>query len=444
MRILGYEISLSRAKPPENGTKTVERSAKLTSAEILRILTGEMQYGGLPASDQEVMSVSPAFAAVAYISKSVASLPFTVYRRNERGQTLAENHPVFHLFAGRPHPLYTRYNFFSALVSNALLGDGYARIHYNEAMRPTALEILPRQMVWPEFAADGKLYYRVSGTLNGQSVTFVLADWEVIHIKGLTFNGVQGLPIRLIHKDTLGMGAAAQEYSRVFFENGTHIDGYIKTPNPLAKPDSGDKIRSEWKKKFGGIANVGEIPVLDGGMEYVKIGLNPQEAAVIDFRKLTVQDCARIWQIPIHLLGDLDRSSFSNIEQQNADFLTYTLMPLIAQIEDELDTKLFSASEIKGRRYFTRFDMAAFTRSDLKSRADFYATAIQNGIMTNNEVRGELMLNPIEGGDSLIVQLNMQKLETMGQQPATTATPKAGAIEDDTETENPQPNASNG
>lgn len=412
----------------------------LTQNEMIRLLSGQT-FSGIPQSEEEVLKISPAFAAIGYISTSLASLPFSVYKRTESGQKMAENHPVFALFAGRPHPLYTKYQFFQTLVANALLGDGYARIHFGADMRPYALEILPASGVLPQMAADGSLYYQVSGLVNGRATSVALADWEVLHIKSLSWNGIRGVQLRAVHADTLGMASAAQQYSRNFFENGAHITGYLKVPGELPGTGSADKLRKEFMKAAGGIGNAGTVPVLDSNTDFVKVGLNPGEAAVMDFRKLTVQDCARIWRVPMHLLGDLDRSSFSNIEQQNADFLTYTLMPLISQIEDELDTKLFTAQEIRARRYRTAFDMSAFQRADTKSQAEFYATMAQNGIMSRNEIRAKFNLNPMDGGDTLTIQLNMADLTQIGQpvgEPAPGIVP--AAVADPT----PQPAAANG
>ena len=381
-----------------------------------------------------MLSVTPAFAAIAYISKAVAALPYSVFKRTDKGSEPADTHPVFALFAGRPHPHYTKYTFFQALVANALMGDGYARIHYGADMRPTALELLPRQSVQCEAASDGSLWYQVSGQLNGRSVSTKLADWEVLHIKGLSLTGLNGLPIRVIHSDSLGMALSSQKYSKNFFDNGAHISGLVKVPGAL-KPGDAQKIREEITSKYGGTDNTGSVAVLDANMDFVKIGLNPAEAAVIDFRKLTVQDCSRIWQIPMHLLADLERSTFTNMEQQSADFLTHTVLPLVKQIEEEFNTKLFTASEMRTRRYFTRFNLNGLMRADTESRAKFYTAGIQNGWLAPNDVRELENLNRMEGADDLFIQLNMQKMKDI-QPPV----PKADTSDDGAAaSDNPEP-----
>lgn len=375
-----------------------------------------------------MLSIPPAFAAIAYISKAVAAMPFSVYRKTDNGSKEADGHPVFSLFTGRPHPHYTRYTFFQSLVANALLGDGYARIHFDAMMRPAYLELLPSGSVWAEYAPDGTLYYRVSGSLNGKQVSTVLADFEVLHIKGVSFNGINGLPVRLIHADTFGTATQSQRYSNNFFKNGAHVSGVVTTPGVL--PAGGaERLRNEFFKSFGGVDKVASVPVLDGGMDFKKIGLNPQEAAVMDFRKLTAQDCSRIWQIPLHLLSELERSTFTNMEQQTADFVTHTVLPLVRQIEQELNSKLFTTSEIRRGAYFCRFNLNGLMRADSESRAKFYTAGIQNGWLTPNDVRLLENMNTVDGGDDLLIQLNMQKMKDM-QPPAD---PAGGAPNSDTE-----------
>lgn len=425
LKIGGFEMRFGGSSP--------ERRSTLTQSDILSILGSGAN--GITPTDQNVLSVTPAFAAIAYISKAVAALPYSVFKRTESGSIPAESHPVFGLFAGRPHPHYTKYTFFQTLIANALMGDGYARIHYGADMRPTALELLPRQSVQADFMPDGSLYYRVSGTMNGRTVSVTLADWEMLHIKGLTFNGINGLPVRLIHADSLGMALSSQKYSKNFFDNGAHLSGFLKVTGGTLKPGQADVIRGEFKRKFGGADKAGEVPVFDMGMDYVRVGMNPKEAAVIDFRKLTAQDCSRIWQIPMHLLADLERSTFTNMEQQSADFLTHTILPLVKQVEEEFNTKLFTANEIRLRRYFTRFNLNGLMRADTESRSKFYTAGVQNGWLTPNDVRQLENLNSMDGGNDLLIQLNMQKLKDM----APLAEPDGGAAVSD----GPQPKASN-
>jgi HK97 family phage portal protein len=382
-------------------------------SEIFGIGSGMMT--GLRVNELSALSVSPIWAGIRFISEALASLPFSVYEKIEGGAQEADAHPIHKFFLGRPHPQTTRFDFFSTIIANACLGNGYARIHRNAAMRPVAIEVLPTNLVTMEWDLNGTLFYRVTGVgMDGKSVSVYVADYDMIHIKGISFNGAHGMPVLMVHEQNIKSALASQEYTKSFFTNGAQVGGILKAVNSL-KPTEVQTLTDRFDAKYAGTSKVGKTVVLDNGMDYVKIGLNPHEAALIDFRKLTVEDVSRILKIPLHLLSQLDRSTFTNIEQQSLDFVVHTLTPWVKKVEEEINTKLFYAAELG--RYFVRFNMDGLMRGDTDSRSKLYTSAIQNGWMTPNEVRRLENMNPIDGGDSLLIQLNMQKMETIGQEP---------------------------
>lgn len=370
-----------------------------------------------PLTDSATLSVSPAWSAIRYISEAIAALPLEVFKRTPKGNFIAEDHPVYALFSGSVHPHYSNFDFISALIANACLGNGYARIHWDADMRPVYLEHIPRNLVQQEYLPDGSLIYRITGNAaNSQSFTTTVMDWEMIHIKGLSLTGMNGIPVQIIHNEGLSTAIAAKSFSNKFFQNGAHISGLVKTQHKASIDDLA-KISRYFDKNYAGSSNVGKTAVLDNGMDYVKIGLNPSEAAVLDFSKLSAIEVSQIFKIPLHLLSQLERSTFTNMEQQSSDFVMHTVSPWLRKIEQEFNRKLFSTVEIRKRKYFTAFNANALLKADKEALSKFYASAVQNGYMTPNEVRQEIGLNPAEGGDRLLVQMNLTTLEKAGTEP---------------------------
>lgn len=372
----------------------------------------------MSVTDRSILGLSPVWSAIRYISEAIAALKSDVFVMKDGNTLPAFGHPVFNLFSGRVHPLYTKFDFLQALMANACLGDGYARIHWDaETMRPVMLEHLPRELVYPELSPSGQLFYRVQGVINtfgytsgGQMVNLLLPDTDVIHIKGITFNGVTGERVVLRHKTNFSGGLAALEYTDAYFGNGAHTDKYATQPNSLT-PDQYNRLRARMQRDNAGVKKAGEIMVLDNGMEIKNMQNNPEEAGLMDFRRLTVEEVSRIFKVPLHLLSQLERSTFSNMEQQSFDFVQHTLMPWVEKLEQEFTSKLFTAFEVRTRRYCFAFNLDSMQRADAEGRSKLYSSALQHGWMTPNEVRAKEGLNPIEGGDRLFVQLNMAPMD---------------------------------
>lgn len=414
MRIWGYDISrwFGKSSPaPELRAAPEERSICYPSSPISTALP--------VITDRSALSISPVWSAIRHISEGIASLPFGVFERTAEGNTPAVGHPLYKLFVRRPHPHYSKFDFFQTLVTNACFGDGYVRIWRDpQTYRPRALELLSPSSVSVEIDPMGNLIYHVTGELGARNVVTRLASFDVIHIKGVTFTGINGEPVRLIHRDTFGAGLSAQNYSSSFFANGAHITGVVEYPEPL-EPHQATMLSNRFQAQYSGPDKAGKVAVLDNNAKYQKIGLTPQEAALIDFRKLTVEDVARIFKIPAHLLAMLDRATFNNIEQMAADFVTHTLTPWVRKLEDEFNDKLFLESEIDAQSHFVRFNLNGIMRGDTESRAKFYTVMLQNGVMSPNEVRNLENMNDREGGDMFFTPLNMS---SGGEEPKGSAT----------------------
>lgn len=423
MKFFGYELSLRRAAAPPDPLKgeavaaqsaavadepgAARRGFSLTSPEAVDILLGgAVSAAGVRVSEERVLGVAPFWGAVRVVAGSMASVSLDVYREDEKGMNVAKEHPVRRFFRGRPHPMYTRSDFFFAWIANAMFGNGYARI-YRDGMtqRPYALEVLPSELVEPEIDDYGQLWYNVTGWLNGNWKSERLPDTEMLHIRGFTMNGVMGKRVCLVHRENLGSALASQDYTANYFGNGAHPSG-IFMYNDVLPNDERVALETKIGKKYGGMDNSGKVMVLDSMQKFQQVQSNPVEAALIDFRHLNVDDVSRITGVPPHLLANLERSTNNNIEYQSSEFVRYCLNQWVSKVQDEVNTKLFWYDE-QGE-YFLKFDLNSLLMADMDTQAEFARTVIQNGIMTQNEVRQRLFgLNPMEGADKLLIQLNM-------------------------------------
>lgn len=388
------------------------RSFSLADPAFAAFIGVSLPNSNSPAvSDDTLLSVAPFWAAVRYISEGIASFSLNGYRRQPDGDIFPDpDHPVSRLFNGRVHPHYTTFDFLQALVANACFGGGCARIHWDyETMRPRYLELLPRGCWSVEQTSTGELLYRVHGFADGRQVNVALPATDVIHIKGFTTNAIDGRQVSLVHRTNMSAALSSQIYPEEYFANGAHIAGIVEA-GPGFTPAQVRQMEQNYNKAYGGAQNAGKTPWLDAGHKYVRTGSTMQEAALIDFRRLTVEDVSRITKVPVNLLAHNQHSTFTNMEQQSLDFRVHCLTPWAVKLEEEFRTKLYSTREIATRSRFLSFDMSSMMEGDMEAQSKFYPAMVGAGIMTVNEVRARRKLNRVEGGDELFIQQNLMPM----------------------------------
>jgi HK97 family phage portal protein len=430
MQLAGYEIGLFYVRKAQQPAQ--QRAWSLTNPDTAHFFGSPSMNPKITVTDSTVLEIPPAWAAIRYISEGIANLGRGVFVRKS-GDVLPDyDSPVAQLFNGRPHPHYTTFDFLQTLVANACLGNGYARIYRDRAtMAPTALEIIPSSYVDIVYGNEGQLFYHVCGTINDRSVNVYLPETDMIHIKGVTFTGEIGKRVSLVHRDTFSVDVAANEYTNKYFEKGATVGGILSFPNPLT-PEQRTALKGKALENHQGSANAGSIMVLDAGADFKPMQNSPKDAAVMDFKNLSTVGVSQIFKVPLHLLSDLTKSTFSNIEQQNQDFVVHCLEPWAGKIEEEFTSKLFTTSEIKNRKRFFAFDFSQYKMGDMKAQAEFFGSMVQNGIMTRNEVRAKFNLNKMEGGDDLTVQINLAPIEML---PSIMTPTSNGQTQQPTETE---------
>lgn len=240
----------------------------------------------------------------------------------------------------------------------------------------------------------------------------ILSPSDVLHIPGLGFDGLVGYSPIAMAKNAIGLAIAAEEYGSKFYANGAAPSGVLEHPGTLKDPG---RVRESWQATFGGSANANKVAVLEEGMKYTPISISPNEAQFLETRKFQINEIARIFRVPPHMVGDLEKSSFSNIEQQSLEFVKYTLDPWVIRWEQALYRTLLSDEEKK--TVFFKFNVEGLLRGDYASRMSGYATARQNGWMSANDIREleDLDRIPAElGGDLYLVNGNMLPLTSAG------------------------------
>ena len=373
---------------------------------------------GKSVTERSAMQMTAVYACVRILSEAVAGLPLHFYRYKEDGsKEKAIDSNLYHLLHDEPNPEMSSFVFRETLMTHLLLwGNAYAQIIRNGKGEIIALYPLMPNKMSVDRDENGKLYYTYTrsdcepNTMNGSSV--VLEPKDVLHIPGLGFDGLVGYSPIAMAKNAIGLAIATEEFGSKFFANGAAPSGVLEHPGTIKDPS---RVREAWQSQFGGSGNSGKVAVLEEGMKYTPISISPEQAQFLETRKFQINEIARIFRVPPHMVGDLEKSSFSNIEQQSLEFVKYTLDPWVVRWEQSLSRSLLSEDEKK--RYFFKFNLEGLLRGDYQSRMNGYAIARQNGWMSANDIR-ELedldKLSPEQGGDLYLVNGNMLPLEKAG------------------------------
>ena len=379
---------------------------------------------GKYVTERSAMQMTAVYCCVRILSEAVASLPLQFYRyTDDGGKEKAVEHPLYFLLHDEPNPEMTSFIFRETLMTHLLLwGNAYSQIIRNGKGEVVALYPLMPDRMRVDRDDHGKLYYEYTvydaDDVNGRKGTdktgrmVRLQPADVLHIPGLGFDGLVGYSPIAMAKNAIGLAIATEEYGSKFFANGAAPSGVLEHPGTLKDPS---KVRESWQATFGGSGNANKVAVLEEGMKYTPISISPEQAQFLETRKFQIDEIARIFRVPPHMIGDLEKSSFNNIEQQSLEFVKYTLDPWVSRWEQAMVRALLTPEEKK--KYFFKFNVDGLLRGDYQSRMNGYATARQNGWMSANDIRELENLDRIpaeEGGDLYLVNGNMTKLKDAG------------------------------
>ena len=289
-----------------------------------------------------------------------------------------------------------------------LWGNTYAQIIRDGRGTVMALYPLMPDKMGVDRNDRGEIYY----IYNKEGQSYPLRNDEVLHIPGLGFDGLIGYSPIAMAKNAIGMAIATEEYGAKFFSNGANPGGVLEHPGVVKDPQ---RVRDSWNSVYQGSTNAHRVAVLEEGMKFQSIGIPPEQAQFLETRKFQINEIARIFRIPPHMIGDLEKSSFSNIEQQSLEFVKYTLDPWVVRWEQSIKRMLLSESEKK--KYFVKFNVDGLLRGDYQSRMTGYSIARQNGWMSANDIRVLEDMNPIQdeqGGNRYLTNGNMVDINSAG------------------------------
>ena len=373
---------------------------------------------GKYVNERSAMQMTAVYSCVRILAEAVAGLPLHLYRyTKDGGKEKAIDHPLYLLLHDEPNPEMSSFVFRETLMTHLLLwGNAYAQIIRNGKNEVVALYPLMPNKMSVDRDERGQLYYTYqrsneeAPTMKGSSV--ILKPSEVLHIPGLGFDGLVGYSPIAMAKNAIGMAIACEEYGAKFFANGAQPGGVLEHPGTIKDPQ---RVRESWQSTFGGSGNANRIAVLEEGMKYTPIAISPEQAQFLETRKFQINEIARIFRVPPHMVGDLEKSSFSNIEQQSLEFVKYTLDPWVIRWEQSIMRSLLTPEEKK--TYYAKFNLDGLLRGDYQSRMNGYAIGRQNGWMSANDIRELENLDRIpteEGGDLYLINGNMLPMRDAG------------------------------
>jgi HK97 family phage portal protein len=367
--------------------------------------------GGVHVTERSALGLPAILAAANVLATDVALFPLRVYKkRPDGGRDPQPSHKVDYLLSVSPNgetvPLVWR----QALMVHALLwGGGFAEIQRTGRGLPDSLHLLDPETTRPERGDNRKLRYRIA---NGRTLDPI----NVLHVRGLGFNGLEGWNFIRLLRGAIGVGLAQQEYTSDFYANGSDPGGWVEVPQKL-NPEAQANLRRSWEDKHAGAGKRHRIGVLEQGASYKTNPVDPEKSQLLDSRKYQVLDVARPWRLPPHKLGDYSQAHLANLETSNLDYLQTALMPWLVMIEQEFGLKLLSPAEIAAG-YYVEHNVNALLRGDQVSRFNAYHSALTDGWMNRDEIRQRENLSPIGeegGGCKFLVQVNQTTLEKIGE-----------------------------
>lgn len=408
-------------KLPSFIDKYLEKRYSLKDA--VKNAEGRAVLSGTNVTHSSAMGITAYFQGVRIISETVGQLPLIEYRRiNPRGKSQATDRKLYTLLLDEPNPEMDAISFTESLTGQAVMwGNAFAEIEWDmEGGMPVALwPLRSDSMKVGRDPATKELIYAYT-LPNGTPVR--LPAWRVWHMPGFSFDGTIGYDSIYLAREALGLSMAMEEFGSRFFGNGTNVGGFLEHPNKLGD-NAYKNLKNSMEEKYAGLTNAHRLMILEEGMKYQQIGIPPENAQFLESRKFQVIEIARLLNVKPHLLMDLDRATFSNIEAQGIEHVTYTMMPWLKRWEQTCNRKLLLPSEKP--YFFFKFLVNSLLRGDSAARAEYYTKRFYLGSLSPNDIRELENENPIDdpNGDKYYVQANMLPIDMAGkvQQPTQTA-----------------------
>ncbi|WP_332613537.1 phage portal protein [Enterobacter sp. 37] len=377
----------------------------LTTGTFWEEWFGTSSSGKVVTADKAIQ-LSAVWACVRLLSESISTLPLKIYVRQPDGsRKAATDHPAYSILCRRPNSEMTPSRFMLMVVASICLrGNAFIEKKFIANRLVSLVPLLPQNMVVKRLTT-GALEYKY--TENGNER--VIPVKNIMHIRGFGLDGVCGMMPMKTGRDVIGSAMAVEESAAKIFEQGLQSSGFLSADNALTD-DQRERLRG-YMASFTGSKNAGKIMVLEGGLKYQGVTMNPEDAQMLESRAFSIEEICRWFRVPPFMVGHTTKQSSwaSSLEGMNLQFLTHTLRPLLVNIEQEIGRCLLDSDD----DVFAEFSVEGLLRADSAGRAAYYTSALQNGWMSRNDVRRLENMPPIEGGDIYTVQLNLTQLKNL-------------------------------
>lgn len=390
-------------------SRSLENPATPLNGEELAEWLSERQ--GVIVNPDTALRLAAVYSCIYLLASSVAQLPLNVLRKQGDRIEPGTDHAAHYLLHDEPNMWQTSYKWRETSQGHVCgHGNGYSSIARTRRGELRALEMhLPQETLLVK--RGGRWIY---ATHDEDGRPLAVAPEDMVHIRALGSTGKVGIsPIRQ-HAETIGLGLAAMRYGREFFEGGGRATGLVTVKQGALNKDSWERLKSAWQKAVGTLSqSKNKTLLLPADLDYKALTIAPEDAQFLDTRKLTRSEIAGLFNVPAHMINDLEKATFSNISEQAIQFVRHTIMPWVVNWEQELNRKLFTRAE-RAAGYYVKFNLAGLLRGTPKERAEFYHYAITDGWMHRNEVRVLEDLNPITGLDEMLISVNAKPASLLG------------------------------
>jgi HK97 family phage portal protein len=387
---------------------------KLNFANRLKVLaTGDIDeyrtkfLRGDDASDNPIdtntaMKYSAVSACVRVLSETFASVPIILYKKTPDGREPVTDNDTYRILHSRPNSEMAPFGFNETLMANfCIAGNCVCEKQFNAGGQLVGIYPYPHTAVTIKRDDSGVLKYEIHGKYETRNLTRA----QVLHIPNLGFDGVIGLSPISYAAQTIKLGLSYETYGVNFYKNGAAPSGTFEHPGTLTQP-AYDRLYEDVKKNYTGLKNSGVPMILEEGMKWQQVTINPVDAQLIESKYFQIEDICRIYRVPQHLVNKLDRSTFNNIEHQSLEFVMYTMLPIYKRFEDNINSQLLTPAERDQGLYF-EYKIDGLLRGDAQSRATAYATGRQWGWLSVNDIRRLENMSPISNGDRYLEPANM-------------------------------------
>ncbi|APC45963.1 portal protein [Halomonas phage QHHSV-1] len=380
----------------------------LTGQNLAEYFDGDI---GITVDNQSAMTLSAVYACTYVLSSSIAQLPLHVMRKQGDRIEAAKDHPAYWLLHDEPNAWQTSYKWRETKQAHVVgWGNGYTQAV--RSPRGELRELVTRRPWETSLVKNGNrwLYAVIDEDEGSRAVQME----DMIHVRALGSDGRTGKSLIRQHAETIGLGLAAQRYGKDFFMGGGRATGLVTVKNALQK-DSWERLKTAWQAAVARLkTSENKTLMLPADLDYKSLTIPPEEAQFLETRKFTRSEIAGIYNVPAHMINDLERATFSNISEQAIQFVRHTIMPWVVNWEQEINRRVFTRAE-RAAGYYCKFNLAGLLRGTAKERAEFYHAAITDGWMDRNEARLLEDLNPRDGLDEMLISVNAQPASQLGQ-----------------------------